>query len=182
MSGSRAGIPNNPIVISDERIPFPRTETPLRCQDDPKLFVIEEITDHNAREKALTQAKLACSRCPIATGCLKWALANKQLTPTGVWAATTARQRALLRKTLKRRLGADWVGAVAEQDRRRQEGQRAARLHPPTLRDQKIARLELELLPTRPAPYGPWKQPMTRDRQARNVALLKAALSTQPAA
>ncbi|MFH8681541.1 WhiB family transcriptional regulator [Streptomyces lydicus] len=35
-------------------------------------------------EKALAEARLACSRCPIVTGCLQRALANKQLTSTGV--------------------------------------------------------------------------------------------------
>lgn len=182
MSGARTGIPNDPSVVADDRIPFPHTDTRTRCQNDPKLFAIEDIADRMEREKALAKAKLACSGCPIVTGCLKWALANKQLTPTGVWAATTARQRATLRKDLKRRLGDDWVGVVAEQDRRRQEKQQAARLAPPPVRDQAMARLELELIPTRPAPYEPWKEPMTPARQAQNMAILKAALTTKAAA
>ncbi|UQA91047.1 hypothetical protein [Streptomyces halobius] len=96
--------------------------------------------------------------------------------------ATTARQRTTLRKSLERRLGADWVGVVAEEDRRQQEKQRAARLAPPTVRDQVMARLELELIPTRPAPYEPWREPMTPARQVHNMAIPKAALSTKAAA
>ncbi|MGW1007716.1 WhiB family transcriptional regulator [Streptomyces sp. NPDC002520] len=182
MSGPRTGIPIVPAVVADDRIPFPHTDAPTRCQDDPKLFAIEDVTERTEREKALAKAKLACSGCPIVTGCLKWALANRQLTPTGVWAATTARERTKLRKDLVRRLGKDWVGVVAEQDRRRQEKQLAARLAPPTVRATVMARLELELIPTRPAPYEPWKEPMTPARQAQNWAVLKAALSTKAAA
>ncbi|MEU1668567.1 WhiB family transcriptional regulator [Streptomyces sparsogenes] len=182
MSGLRTGTPNIPAVVADDRIPFPHTETPTRCQDDPKLFAIEDVADRTEREKALVKAKAACSGCPIVKDCLKWALANKPLTPTGVWAATTARERNKLRKDLVRRLGNDWVGVVAEQDRRRQEKQRAARLAPPTVRETVMARLELELIPTRPAPYEPWKEPMTPARQAQNMAILKAALSTKAAA
>ncbi|MFF8732229.1 hypothetical protein ACF073_38055 [Streptomyces sp. NPDC015171] len=98
------------------------------------------------------------------------ALANKPLTLTGVWAATTARERNKLRKDLVHRLGDDWVGVVAEQDRRRQEKQRAARLAPPTVRETVRARLELELIPTRPAPYEPWKEPMTPARPPGSAA------------
>lgn len=54
--------------------------------------------------------------------------------------------------------------------------QRAARLAPPSVRETVMARLELELIPTRPAPYEPWKEPMTPARQAQNWAVLKAAL------
>lgn len=45
-----------------------------------------------------------------------------------------------------------------------------------------MARLELELIPTRPAPYEPWKEPLTPARQAQNMAILKAALTTKAAA
>jgi WhiB family redox-sensing transcriptional regulator len=63
---------------------------------------------------------------------LKWALANPHLTPTGVWAATTQRDRNRLRRNLRERLGDDWIGVVAERDRRRRERKKAARLAPPT--------------------------------------------------
>ncbi|MGG7568982.1 hypothetical protein [Streptomyces sirii] len=104
------------------------------------------------------------------------------MTPTGVWEATTTRQRKQLRKQLTARLGADWVGVVAEQDRKTQEWQRAPRVLPPTVREQALARLELELIPTRTAPYEPWREPMTPARQAQNQRLLTAALSTKTAA
>ncbi|RNG34365.1 WhiB family transcriptional regulator [Streptomyces botrytidirepellens] len=167
---------------ADDRIPFPHTDAPLACRTDPKLFAIDDIANRAEREKTLATAKRACSGCPIVTSCLKWALANPELTPTGVWAATTHRDRNRLRKNLTQRLGTDWVGAVAEQDRRKQEKQRAARINPPTVREQAIARLDVELIPIRPAPYEPWKEPMTPSRQARNRAVLGAALSTKEVA
>ncbi|MFI9080943.1 WhiB family transcriptional regulator [Streptomyces sioyaensis] len=183
MSGNRKGVPNAPtITLADDRIPFPRTDATLTCRTDPMLFAIEDVTDRTEREKSLAKAKLACSGCPIVTGCLKWALANPDLTPTGVWAATTHRDRNRLRQQLTKRLGADWVGVVAEQDRRKQEKQRAARIAPPTVSEQVMARLELELIPTRPAPYEPWSEPMTPARQAQNLRTLKASLSTKAAA
>lgn len=143
---SRTGTPNDPFTDADPRVPFPRTDEKLSCQTEPKLFAIQDITDRAGREKALAKARLACSGCPIVKGCLQWALANKQLTPTGVWAATTARQRTTLRKDLVRRLGDDLVGVVAEQARRKKEKQRAARTASSTVREQVMARLELELL------------------------------------
>ncbi|KEF10205.1 transcriptional regulator, partial [Streptomyces rimosus] len=150
MSGLRTGTPNTAVVIADDRFPFPRTEAPTCCQADPGLFAIEEVTGRTARKKTLAKATLACSGCPVVTDCLKWALANEHLTPTGVWAATTARQRTVLRQGLERRLGPDWIGVVAEQDRRWQEKRRTGRLTPPTVRETVLARLERELIPTRP--------------------------------
>ncbi|WP_018569231.1 WhiB family transcriptional regulator [Streptomyces sp. PsTaAH-124] len=187
MSGNRTGVAYPPtLVLADDRILFPDTEQTLRCRTNPDLFQIEDIhnTDKEprAREKALAQAKHACSGCPIVKDCLKWALANPALTKTGVWAATTKRDRTQLRKQLVARLGEDWVSVVAEQDRLRRERARAARAVPPTARELALARLELEAIPTRPAPYEPWKEPMTPARQAQNWAVLKAALSTKAAA
>ncbi|MGA4953735.1 WhiB family transcriptional regulator [Streptomyces lydicamycinicus] len=177
MSGRRTGTPNAPSAPdADNRIPFPRTDKTPACANDPQAFAIEDIASRAEREKALAKARLACSGCPIVKGCLQWALANKQLTPTGVWAATTARQRTTLRKDLVQRLGPDWVGVVAEQARRKQEKQRAARAAPPTVREQVMARLELELIPSRPDSYESWCAPMTPAQQAQNRAILAAAL------
>ncbi|MCX4799897.1 WhiB family transcriptional regulator [Streptomyces sp. NBC_01242] len=186
MSGTRNGVPNPPaIILADDRIPFPHTEQTLRCRTNPALFEIEDIhntgEDSHAREKALTKAARACSGCPIVKGCLKWALANPDLTKTGVWAATTARDRKQLRKKLVERLGADWVAVVAEQDRRRAQRQRAARVVPPTVRELALARLELESIPTRPEPYNPWSQPITPERAASNRRVLELAVTGKAA-
>ncbi|MYS37594.1 WhiB family redox-sensing transcriptional regulator [Streptomyces sp. KhCrAH-43] len=183
-SRSRSGA-TQPATLADDRIPLPTSDQPLSCRTDPTLFAIEDVDtdeDPRAREKTLALARRACSGCPIVTDCLKWALANPGLTPTGVWAATTKRERTRLRNQLAARLGPDWVGTVAEQDRRRRERQHAARLDPPPVRDQALTRLELELIPTRPEPYEPWRDPMTPARQAHNRALLHAALTTNKAA
>ncbi|MFB7258078.1 WhiB family transcriptional regulator [Streptomyces nojiriensis] len=185
MSGNRTGVPKPPALIAaDDRIPFPETDQALRCRREPGLFSIEDIPtdeDPRAREKALTQAKHACSGCPIVRGCLKWALANPGLTKTGVWAATTARDRKQLRTQLVARLGADWVGVVAEQDRLRRERQRAARVVPPTARELALARLELEAIPTRPAPYNRWKEPITPAQAASNLHVLALVASGKAA-
>lgn len=186
MSGNRTGVPNPPaIVAADDRIPFPHTEQVLRCRTEPALFAIEDIEntaeDPRAREKALVKVKHACSGCPIVKGCLKWALANPGLTKTGVWAATTARDRKQLRKQLVARLGEDWIGVVAEQDRLRRERQRAARIVPPTVRELALARLELEGIPARPAPYNRWKEPITPAQAASNRRVLELVASGKAA-
>ncbi|MGY4966633.1 WhiB family transcriptional regulator [Streptomyces sp. 900105245] len=186
MSGNRTGVPKPPALIAaDDRIPFPDTGEALRCRTSPDLFQIEDIPntddDPRAREKALAKVKHACSGCPIVRGCLKWALANPGLTKTGVWAATTARDRKQLRKQLVARLGEDWVGVVAEQDRLRRERARAARVVPPTARELALARLELEAIPTRPAPYNRWKEPITPAQAASNLTVLALAVSGKAA-
>ncbi|MEU9197754.1 WhiB family transcriptional regulator [Streptomyces hundungensis] len=186
MNGNRTGVANPPtVVLADDRIPFPDTDQALRCRTSPDLFAIEDIhntdEDPRAREKALVKVKHACSGCPIVKDCLKWALANPGLTKTGVWAATTARERTQLRKQLVARLGEDWVGVVAEQDRLRRERQRAARVVPPTARDIALARLELESIPTRPAPYDRWKEPITPAQAASNLRVLALVASGKAA-
>ncbi|MFD5978190.1 WhiB family transcriptional regulator [Streptomyces bacillaris] len=177
MPGSRTGVPQPPSFIpADTRIPFPVSEQPLSCRTDPALLAIEDVStadDPRAREKATAQAKQTCSGCPVVTGCLKWALANPDLTQTGVWAATTKRDRTRLRKQLTVRHGDDWVGVVAEQDRRRREQRYTMRTAPPTVRDQALARLELEFVPARPEPYNPWKQPITPQQAAANRRVLE---------
>ncbi|WNI27332.1 WhiB family transcriptional regulator [Streptomyces sp. ITFR-16] len=186
MNGNRTGVPNAPAIVpADARIPFPHTEEVLRCRTSPELFGIEDIhntdKDPHAREKALAQAKHACSGCPIVQGCLKWALANEDLTKTGVWAATTARDRKQLRKQLAARLGDDWVAVVAEQDRRRAQRRQDARLAPPTVRTRALSRLEMELIPTRPEPYNRWSQPITPEQAASNRHVLELFVSGKAA-
>ncbi|WP_256122548.1 WhiB family transcriptional regulator [Streptomyces sp. LUP47B] len=129
---SRARTPDTVSALADERIPFPHTDRPTPCQDDPALFAFEEVADRTQRTKTIARAKLACSGCPIVQGCLKWALANPSLTRTGVWAATTPGKRGALRQGLLQRFGDDWAGVVAAQDRRREQRQ-TARTVPPTV-------------------------------------------------
>ncbi|MEV6439869.1 WhiB family transcriptional regulator [Streptomyces anulatus] len=185
MRGSRTGVPQPPTFIAaDDRIPFPVSDQPLSCRTDPALFAIEDVSttdDPRAREKTTAQAKQACSGCSVVTECLKWALANPDLTKTGVWAATTKRDRTQLRKQLVARLGDNWVAVMANQDRRRREQRRTTRTAPPTVRDRALARLELELVPTRPEPYNPWNQPITPQQAAANRRVLELALTGKAA-
>ncbi|MEU8445857.1 WhiB family transcriptional regulator [Streptomyces microflavus] len=88
--------------------PLPVSDQPLTCRANPALFAIEDVSSVDnvcARENATTQAKQACSGCPVVTQCLKWGLANPDLPQTGVWAATTKRVRKRLHKQLVARLG-----------------------------------------------------------------------------
>jgi WhiB family redox-sensing transcriptional regulator len=110
-----------PLKGTSERtlIPFPYSEEPTRCSTDPDLFNHEyDSAPRRETEEKLRRARQACSGCVLVNSCLKWALANPDLTPTGVWAATTARERKALRDRLVGRLGPDWVSIVAAEDRR----------------------------------------------------------------
>ncbi|MFC8201704.1 WhiB family transcriptional regulator [Streptomyces sp. NPDC057298] len=103
-----------PAPEADPRIPFPHTTTTLACRTDPALFVHEHgQTSSKTDRDRIERARTACGGCPIAADCLKWALANPALTPTGVWAATISRDRTALRRRLQMRHGRDWVAAVA---------------------------------------------------------------------
>ncbi|MEU1223325.1 WhiB family transcriptional regulator [Streptomyces microflavus] len=96
---ARPGRHPDPLHVSDQ---------PLTCRANPAPFAIEDVStvdDACARERATTQAKQACSGCPVVTQCLKWGLANPDLTQPGVWVATTKRDRKRLHKQLVARLG-----------------------------------------------------------------------------
>ncbi|MGW7673916.1 WhiB family transcriptional regulator [Streptomyces sp. NPDC054775] len=115
----------------------------------------------------IERARRACSGCPIADGCLKWALANPHLTPSSIWAATTARQRTTLRHRLQIRLGADWVGVVAQTDRARARQARSQAPDPaPPAHPMWTSR------------YEPRRQPVTPHQQQRNREALDLAQRT----
>jgi WhiB family redox-sensing transcriptional regulator len=92
----------------------------------PHLFSHDRLTTPTAQADT-EQAKRLCAGCPIAASCLKWALAHPSETRIGVWAGTTTRQRAHLRRRLAGRLGTRWVSAIAHRDQRRKYATRAAR-------------------------------------------------------
>ncbi|PWJ02168.1 WhiB family transcriptional regulator [Streptomyces sp. NWU49] len=144
----------------ETRIPFPRTDTPLACQAHPDWFAHEQTSVPAARQD-IARAKRACSGCPIAAGCLKWALANPGPSRIGVWASTTPRERSALRRRLRARLGPDWIGVVAQADR-----ERARRTAYPPLP---------EPSPMWSQPYRPWHEPLTPEQQRRNRELLDLA-------
>ncbi|MFF8329201.1 WhiB family transcriptional regulator [Rhodococcus qingshengii] len=100
------------------RFPRPQSQTPTQCQLTPQLFDFE-YGDCNRKEPELDRARRACSRCPLAADCLLWALVNKTLTPVGIIAGTTPRQRKKLRDRLAARLGPDWIDVLANQDQAR---------------------------------------------------------------
>ncbi|MFC9916224.1 WhiB family transcriptional regulator [Streptomyces sp. NPDC127197] len=159
-----------PALQADPRIPFPHTEVPLACRTNPHLFIHEYGQTGPGDADRIERAKTACGGCPIAAGCLKWALANPELTPSGIWAATTARQRTTLRRRLQIRLGLDWVGVVAAADRR-------ARRSEPRPPDAVPA-----ASPMWSTPYEPWREPVTPAQQQHNRELLDLAQRKQRAA
>ncbi|MFI0012518.1 WhiB family transcriptional regulator [Streptomyces globisporus] len=75
--------------------PSPTPTSPWPAAPNPACSPSRTSTtdDPHAREKATAQAKKACSGCPVTAECLKWALANPDLTRTEVWAATANAQR-----------------------------------------------------------------------------------------
>lgn len=145
---------------ADPRIPFPHTNTPLACRTDPDLFAHEYGQSSSTEDRARTErARRTCRGCPIAAGCLKWALANPSLTPTGIWAATNSRERTVLRRRLQARHGLDWVGVVAEADRTRALRTPGSVLAP-------------SASPTPAGPYEPWRESVTPGQQRGNRQLL----------
>jgi Transcription factor WhiB len=90
-------------------IPFPHTSAVLACRTTPDLFTLTEGKPSNAQ---LQQTRTVCGACPIAPGCLLWALANPHLTHGQIWAATTPTRRAQLRTRLIRRLGENWPARI----------------------------------------------------------------------
>ncbi|MFI1293345.1 WhiB family transcriptional regulator [Streptomyces sp. NPDC020792] len=156
-----------PAVMADPRISFPRTEAPLACQTNPAWFIHEYGQTGPDDADRIERAKTACGGCPIADGCLKWALANPQLTPSGIWAATTARQRTALRRRLQIRLGLDWVGVVAQADRA--QNARCAAPQPSAADQAPPAH------PLWSSHYEPWREPISPDQQQRNRELLDIA-------
>ncbi|GAB2891816.1 WhiB family transcriptional regulator [Streptomyces mayteni] len=180
----------------DPRIPFPPTPSPTPCRATPDLF--SQDTPGNLDPEQAAQAKQACRGCPIAEGCLKWALANPHLTRGGVWAATTPRERIRLGRRLAERLGDDWIEVVAARDsaraRRREAPRPAGPVAPATaaaaplapteppdpapakLREEELARLELELIPHRPPAPPPQPKGINPHQAATNRAALLAAL------
>ncbi|MEU3522061.1 WhiB family transcriptional regulator [Streptomyces sp. NPDC006654] len=109
----------------DLRFPRPQSPTPTQCQRTPEMFDFE-YGDCNRKGPELIQARRACSRCPLAADCLLWALVNKDLTPVGIIAGTTPRQRTKLRDRLAARLGPNWIDVLAAQEQARR-AQAAAR-------------------------------------------------------
>ncbi|MFF7566601.1 WhiB family transcriptional regulator [Streptomyces pseudovenezuelae] len=157
------------------RFDFPHSPTPTRCQQEPTLFDFtngDRAADRAATDKRLAQARQACSGCPLARDCLRWALVNKDLTRHGIWAATTPGQRTDLRKRLVDRLGPDWISVLAEQEQARREKAAAARHRPLTVNAARIVRLDREV--NGPMPTG---RLLTPNIQQRNLARLVHGLT-----
>ncbi|MFI5877080.1 WhiB family transcriptional regulator [Streptomyces sp. NPDC051445] len=170
MPGFRSALP------ASDRIVFPFTASPTACQRRPGLFSHEE-TSTPAAQADIEHAKQLCAGCPIAAGCLKWALSHPSEARLGVWAGTTARQRTQLRRRLADRLGADWVAVVADREDRRRAQRLAARYAPLTVHQTRIVRLDRDL--NGPLPRRPRR--LTSDEQQRNVHRLLTGVQARKA-
>ncbi|TVL88461.1 WhiB family transcriptional regulator [Streptomyces sp. SAJ15] len=166
---------------ADPRIPFPHADTALACRAHPGRFVYEHGDTSADTTGRIDQARAACRSCPIVNGCLKWALANPELTVTGIWAATTPRQRTTLRRRLQDRLGPDWVGVVAQQERARAQRRQEQRLNPLSVADRAMADLAPAPHPMWGSHYEPWREPLTPERQQRNRDVLLLGLTGRTA-
>ncbi|WP_432189842.1 WhiB family transcriptional regulator [Streptomyces sp. Tue6028] len=156
----------------DPRFPFPHTSEPTRCQVTPQIFDYargDRSTGGEEVEQRLEQARKACTGCPVAAACLRWALVNHPAARLGVWAATTPRERTQLRKRISDRLGPDWINVLADQDQARREQAATARHNPLTVTQARIVRLDREV-------NGPMPRPLTPGEQQRNRELLLAGV------
>ncbi|MEU9663520.1 WhiB family transcriptional regulator [Streptomyces chartreusis] len=165
-------------VGPDPRFPFPHHPTRTACQQKPQLFDFtngDRAADREATDQRLAQARKACTRCPIARDCLKWALVNKAATKVGVFAATTPGQRTELRKRLADRLGADWIDVLADQDQARREKAAETRHTPLTVDQARMVRLDREVNGELPA-----HRRLTREQQQHNAARLMTGLGAYP--
>ncbi|MFD5814736.1 WhiB family transcriptional regulator [Streptomyces sp. NPDC127038] len=150
-------------------IPFPYSPTPTACRTTPGLFAYDMGDSDQARAE---QAKLACATCPIAAACLKWSLANPELTKEGVWAGTIPRQRRTLRRRLADRLGKDWAAVVADHDQRLREQREAARHTPLPVSQACLVRVDHDLNGPTPRHHTitPGKEERSQSRPTAGVA------------
>jgi len=145
-------------------IPFPRPATPTACRTSPELFTHEPGNTDRARA---AKARTVCSACTLAPTCLKWALANPEQTPTGIWAGTNPLQRRILRARLANRLGTNWMHTLAARDRARHNREAAVRTQPLGVREARILQLDRTFngpMPTRVPPLTPEQQAANRQR------------------
>lgn len=60
---------------------------------DPELFF--PVGQSGPAVRQIAAAKAVCARCPVLARCLEWALRAGE--PDGIWGATTAEERRVLR-------------------------------------------------------------------------------------
>lgn len=67
------------------------------CRSEaPELFF--PLGYGRAFKAQIDEAKAVCRACPVYGGCLDYVLANPDLAPEGIWAATTPDERRALRR------------------------------------------------------------------------------------
>lgn len=83
-------------------IDWPKFDGSQPCrQVDPDIFFPEKFNKKISARQAIKEAKEVCASCKFQVDCLNYALSDSEL--LGIWAGTTEKDRALMRRR-KRRL------------------------------------------------------------------------------
>ncbi|MER0443233.1 WhiB family transcriptional regulator [Streptomyces sp. Edi4] len=91
-----------PQIITDAIVPRPPLSGTEPCATGEEEFF---HASYAINQPAVKNALRACRRCPLTAECRIWAIANPDLTPAGIYGATTPRQRRADRHQLINRLG-----------------------------------------------------------------------------
>ncbi|WP_331726286.1 WhiB family transcriptional regulator [Streptomyces sp. NBC_00470] len=91
-----------PPILTDAVVPRPQLSGTEPCATGEKEYFHDSYA---VNQPAVKDALRACRRCPLAAECRIWALANPDLAPTGIYGASTPRQRKEDRRQLISRLG-----------------------------------------------------------------------------
>lgn len=70
-----------------------------RRQVDPYWFGVDDLAGSVLPTSAVRHARAHCSVCPVRVDCLQWAIEHDER--FGIWAGTTGRQRAAIRRDLR---------------------------------------------------------------------------------
>jgi WhiB family redox-sensing transcriptional regulator len=82
-------------------IDWPKFDGSQPCrQVDPDIFFPEKHNRNISARKAIEAAKAVCSTCKYQLDCLNYALSDSEL--KGIWAGTTEKDRALMRRRNRR--------------------------------------------------------------------------------
>lgn len=82
--------------------PYPEWHDDALCRgvvdSDDIFFGVDDVERPALPPRAILRARALCTACPVAVTCLTWAFEHDER--FGIWAGTTGRQRAELRKRL----------------------------------------------------------------------------------
>ncbi|MEV5774261.1 WhiB family transcriptional regulator [Streptomyces antimycoticus] len=80
------------VVPADPAVPYPRITGREPCREKPEDWFPRK-GEHGGAAQTLCKTS-----CPVVWDCLRWALANPQLTAEGIWGGKTRGQRTAQRR------------------------------------------------------------------------------------